>query len=569
MLPPRKIAWRRPTTVLIAIMISVLQLTRAQPQNTAVPGSATGTLMALLMSRVTGPDSARHYLTVSQGNMFRLEFCPNVTGSQDLALNTIVTVDYLNITNGVMFSCQLPRQPRTARRALFGDTITTPTEPNFLVYIVSFCGFPEPAAATPQSVYNLFSGTGYQGRTVADFYDTCSYGQVSPGMVDVVGPIEIPCTGNLSLPFNFPSGSTFDTKTCDNDNMLKWHFYLDSVVLSSKKYADIKPTDYHHKIILLPRTFSARTKGCNGFAGSASVGPWIRSYSNANKYGTGLIWWSGDVVNSIEFLFHEVGHTLGMAHADVLGGCDLIDQCDNTCPMGATGGQGIRCLNAPHMWQLGWGAPTTWLEKDYKYGTNTKVVIAPQQSNKDTSVALMIGDTRYFISVRMNTQPYDLPFRVWENGPYVLLHSYKGTSALPYARTVLLSTTSLYGSNLDQGSRLFVNFTDWDPRQGAIVAVCRKLGATERTCGDGLDDDCDFLTDEDDPDCIGRTGAIGDNGNGGDTGFTEVFSMNPPPPRTFTQPTASGGRSPLLRWPPPKPPPPRPLPPSPLPPSPP
>ncbi|GLI65342.1 hypothetical protein VaNZ11_008891 [Volvox africanus] len=568
---PRKMAWRRSTTVLIAIIILFLQLTNSQPLNTAEPGSATGTLMSLLMSRVTGPDAARHYLTVGQGKMFRLEFCPNITGPEELAPNTIVTIDYSNITNGVMFSCRLPRQPGTARRALFGDIINPPIQPTFLVYIVSFCGFSEPAIATPQSIYNLFNGTGYQGRTVEDFYDTCSYGQISPSKVDVVGPIEIPCTGSLSLNFAFPSGNTFDTKSCDDDNLLKWHFYLDALMLSSKKYAGITPTDYNHKIMLLPRTFSARIRNCNGFAGSASVGPWLRVFSNVNKYGTGLIWWSGDVVNSIEFLFHEVGHTLGMAHADVLGGCDLGDQCDNTCPMGATGGQGIRCLNAPHMWQLGWGKPKTWLDKDLRYGVVKTVTIAPQLSNKDTAVAVQIGDTRYFLSIRMNTQPYDLPFRPWENSPYLLLHSYKGTPSAPYARTILLSTTSLNGNNTDLASSLVVKFDAWDPRDGATVLVCRRLSAKEKLCGDGLDDDCDFLADEEDPDCIGRGNASGDSGDSGDTGdmgFGTVDTSNPPPPRILNQPSSGGARSPFQRQPPKSPPPrpPAPSPPSPSPP---
>ncbi|GLI60838.1 hypothetical protein VaNZ11_003046, partial [Volvox africanus] len=117
----------------------------------------------------------------------------------------------------------------------------------------------------------------------------------------------------------------------------------------------IVPTDYHHKILYLPYGYT--NLRCNGFAGTASVGPWLRQLSPVNRYGTGLIWMSGNVVNNIELLFHEVGHTLGMAHADIPGGCDLVDQCDHTCPMGATGGQGIRCMNAPHLWQLGWSQP--------------------------------------------------------------------------------------------------------------------------------------------------------------------------------------------------------------------
>jgi hypothetical protein len=96
------------------------------------------------------------------------------------------------------------------------------------------------------------------------------------------------------------------------------------------------------------------------FAGTASIGPQSRMLSEVNNFGTGVVWMNGDVNLDIEFLFHEVGHNLGMAHADVPGHCDLYDQCDHTCPMGATGGQGIRCPNAPHLWQVRLELHLTW-----------------------------------------------------------------------------------------------------------------------------------------------------------------------------------------------------------------
>ncbi|EFJ43693.1 hypothetical protein VOLCADRAFT_96079 [Volvox carteri f. nagariensis] len=615
---------------------------------------ATRTFTALLMSRVDGLDSSRFYLTVGEGRMFRLEFCANVTVHDEVAPNSIVRVDYVNITNGNMLSCRLPQPVDRQRRSLFGDTIDTPTRPTFLIYIVSFCGFSEPPAASPQlkgtghqtmmpvrrkldwevsvstvsiaafgasgccrghflrhftstpavgnpvwraipsathgsdrlvalsvpeisagcgrglAVMNFYNGTGYQGRSIMEYYRTCSYGQVLPSQLDVVGPIDIPCQGTLNVPFTFPTGNSFNTSTCGNDNMLKWHYYLDSIVTDPKRGYNIVPTNYHHKVILMPRYFSSRIRGrfwvlpkapggqqedCNGFAGSGSIGPWIRQLSSVNRYGTGLIWWSGDVFNSIEFLFHEVGHTLSMAHADIAGGCDLGDQCDHTCPMGATGGQGIRCPNAPHLYQLGWGRPYRWLQdSDLRYGMYQPIDLPPQMSGTSTSVAVEIGSDRFFFSARINTQLFDLPYRSWENGPYVLLHSYKGTAVTPYARTILLASTSLRGIALDPISGITMNFTSWDPRLGARVIVCRRSKSKEQTCGDGLDDDCDFLPDELDPDCAGRMPeAVG-------AGTDEEYQ-------------GSNDRSPLPRQPPsprpPSPPPPSPLPPSPPPPSPP
>ncbi|GLI66229.1 hypothetical protein VaNZ11_009968, partial [Volvox africanus] len=151
-------------------------------------------------------------------------------------------------------------------------------------------------------------------------------------------PVEIPCSGKLVT-----SGKNFTSNSCLNDNLLKWQFWLDEWADANKRSLGIDPRDYHHQVILLPKTFSGRTAGCNGFAGTASVAQWFREKTAVNNWGRGLVWWSGDALDDIEFLIHEIAHNYGMAHASIPGGCDLGDQCDNECPMGATGGQGIRC----------------------------------------------------------------------------------------------------------------------------------------------------------------------------------------------------------------------------------
>ncbi|EFJ43809.1 hypothetical protein VOLCADRAFT_95959 [Volvox carteri f. nagariensis] len=400
-----------------------------------------------------------------------------------------------------------------------------------------------------KDIYKFCNGTGLiQNRTLDGYYRQCSYGQVALGNVVVVDNLYIPCYGSLDLPFTFPSGNSFDTKSCNNDNMLKWHYYLDSLMP-----ADTPPSDFNHKVMMLPKGLTSKfpakpllikpnllplpllplrlrldlfptggvmlTKlpglapGCNGIAGSASIGPWIRQFSDANTWGTGLIWWSADAFGDVELLFHEAGHNMGMAHANVPGGCDLGDQCDFACPMGGAGGQGVRCLNAPHNWQVGWGRPFLELtDSSLRYGAPMTVAVPQQMSNRDSSIAValtgMAANQRFYISARINTPPYDLPFFKWQNGrPFVLIHSYAGTAAASYARTVVLGKTEVGETFRDSASGLVVTFNRWDGAVYATVTLCRRMGFTEASCGDGLDDDCDGLPDSLDPDCAGRMAA--------------------------------------------------------------
>jgi hypothetical protein len=102
---------------------------------------------------------------------------------------------------------------------------------------------------------------------------------------------------------------------------------------------------------------------CGGFSGTATPSRWSLNTTAVNDWGTSLVWWSGENFGDHEILMHELGHTYGMGHGNVIGGCDLADQCDHTCTMGATGGQDIRCFNAPHNWQV---RPVGRTESDHR-----------------------------------------------------------------------------------------------------------------------------------------------------------------------------------------------------------
>lgn len=114
-----------------------------------------------------------------------------------------------------------------------------------------------------QTVFKLFMGEGlWDGRTVAGYFDACSYRQVGlkdQSQLRVLGPIQIPCTGTVDLPFTFPKGNNFDTDSCRNDNMLKWQYYLDSFAYNT--YGVIA-TDFHHKVMLFPEGYLGKSEHC-------------------------------------------------------------------------------------------------------------------------------------------------------------------------------------------------------------------------------------------------------------------------------------------------------------------
>ena len=123
-------------------------------------------------------------------------------------------------------------------------------------------------------VSEFFNGNGTGiGRTMAEYYDTCSYGQVTvqPSQVKILGPIVIPCSGTLDLPFTYPppSGNAFNnSNACDDFNPYKWQYYLDTVAAAQ----GVTATDFNHKIMLLPKGFANQRGAHAGGMGAGGMG---------------------------------------------------------------------------------------------------------------------------------------------------------------------------------------------------------------------------------------------------------------------------------------------------------
>lgn len=112
---------------------------------------------------------------------------------------------------------------------------------------------------------------------------------------------------------------------------------------------------------------------------------------------------------------------------------------------------------------------------------------------------------RLFLSVRLNTYPYDLPWKKPNDSvPFLLMHTYAGTTEKWVVPSFLVSEIEVGQMWRDPSSSVVVLFESWDRDVGAKVRVCRRRSDVEMDCGDVLDDDCDFVSDVDDSDCHTR-----------------------------------------------------------------
>ncbi|GLI66238.1 hypothetical protein VaNZ11_009980, partial [Volvox africanus] len=570
-------------------LLVILQLATLPPNTLGrriLAGGAQGVLQGTITSLELYGSRPTYYLdlygTSGAARIFHLEFCEAVSASSIL-LGILVNVPYDNIENGVVHSCSVPTepdqesQPSRPQRLLLGEAITSPLEPRILVYIASICGYNKPPAASKEEVMKLLVSGDSTNRSLVEYFRTCSYGQVSlleSNIKILTPPAEIPCTGTLPPGQPFATGPDFTTRSCNElDNLPKWHYWLDAWAAT----IGVDAAEYHQRILILPREFTTRIPGCNGFSGLATSGRWqYWSRTGANSWGTSLIWLTGENLGWLEVWFHEIGHTYGMAHASIPGGCGIGDQCDHTCPMGATGGQGIRCLNAPHNWQVGWGGPILQLsDANLPYGKPSAPIRIPLQTSSINSSVVVTGagmpdNQRLFLSVRMNVYPYDLAWKnLDDNTAFVLVHSYNGTDRSFYHPSYHFGETRLGSIWRDTvtGSNLSVRFDYWNTDTGASVRFCRRTSDTELNCNDGLDEDCDFLMDSEDPDC-GKSPGLGVGATVRRAPqlflqpFISTFRQSPPPLTRSPHPSwpIPAPRKPKVPKSPPPPPPPPPSP---------
>ncbi|KAG2422742.1 hypothetical protein HXX76_015828 [Chlamydomonas incerta] len=461
-----------------------------------------------------------------------------------------------------------------------------------LYMVVGMCGF-GPSISVPDLESVLFAGPNNRGPTLEAYYAECSRGKtaMNRGNSLVVGPLQLPCTFNSS-------SYRFSTSTCTYRDYWGWHTWAQQYAASA---LGVDLARYRHRVLVMPRGFMYEA-GC-GWTGLGTLGP-VDKGPDGLQYVSSMTWIQGESSSSIMAYMHELGHNLYIHHANDSNGCEY---CDYSSLMG--GCCALRCFNAPNNWQLGWGQPlavlnsATWPQHKWLYfdlpaqhTTDAHMIWiqpdwTPDGRREVSSVVAGVATTgpasfpvSYYISYRIDSGRYD--YDMPEMYLYATsIYFYDGATQTSVRRTrhVQAVFTGDTYSNATEG---------WMLKQlshgvmGGRVGLCRFSEVTEKSCGDGQDNDCDGLIDLADPDCTEPSpppapppaprpprpppraeppGIMDDTPPGEDSPppVKRRPSHPPSPPPPPDPPASPSPPSPPARSPPPSPKPPRPPPPTP------
>ncbi|KAG1675240.1 hypothetical protein FOA52_016271 [Chlamydomonas sp. UWO 241] len=371
-----------------------------------------------------------------------------------------------------------------------------------LVMIATICE--QPAAASKTDVERLlFEGPDSFARTLQGYYSECSLGQATLDANNslVVENVMMPCQVEDDPYLLYRSDRC---KYSDSDN---WHNYAQHYVTDVLK---IDTTPYKHRVLLMPREFS-RNANCL-WIGQGTLGP--DRVSNSGQFLSSKVWLSGEYWNQMMAWMHEIGHTMYLHHA-MLGGCAY---CDATSYMGACCDS--RCLNTANNWQLGWGAPLATLNTGSMPVLGSWIEFSlPAQHTDRENMLLVLPDWVPFYSAADRTWAWFIGYRI-DSGNYdddiPAKFTYQTNIYWWDGMYQEMPLMTRWFASIFTGE-VFRNETDgWAIRQmsggtqGAVVSVCRMGSVVESgdQCFDGIDNDCDGLIDDEDPDCGGPLEAV-------------------------------------------------------------
>ncbi|KAG2444129.1 hypothetical protein HYH02_009069 [Chlamydomonas schloesseri] len=413
--------------------------------------------------------------------------------------------------------------------------------------------------------------------TLQRAYQVCSYNKLGfyPDSNMVIGPVDVPCTGTTTLkgPYDLKNGMG-NKKNLDAEMYGMYELAKDWLKKNGRTDVLARLPYLRRKILVWPWNNVAQTMkngmkplvdwpgmgsmGCPGNPDPNGIAPDCFAWMNNDLSSTNL---------DLQVLFQELGHNIGMTHSaryicDAKG-CSVDEYGDPTCPMGGAGPvsyeKSFTCLAAPQAYKAGWASPLVNLNKNtIAAGSGWTDYTVPSMHSTDTNfIRVAIDQTginsadrlkperALYISYRVaqplgaydSGLPKELNARVW-------IHEYNetanGVSADPKKWPVLFNMLDLpvmdpktkkvgppivpgwvvlpkavFPSAFGAGDSLTV-WLKSKTNTSATVSLCRATDAneTEETCYNGLDDDCDGLPDDVDPDCGGE----------------DPNTLSPPPP---------------------------------------
>ncbi|KAG2427311.1 hypothetical protein HXX76_012506 [Chlamydomonas incerta] len=412
------------------------------------------------------------------------------------------------------------------------------------IYLLDFCNWTNPYRSPEAFKKYVSSGNGSIENNLMNYYRTCSYGKSSFdwGNVTVIGPVQLPCKGNVSSGF---LKYTFDASTkCGAAEQLSWvrgsEAYGQQLAATNDAVKSILTWTQRRRIMLI---LPAQAKcGWAGLADVACTSPTCRSYIK------------GGYASNDNIMYHELQHNYGLSHA----GKGMNEYGDPTDPLGDYNAVGthLQCHNAPNNYRIGWAKPVNeipgkggdgWWGNltagNFTAASNHLRFTIPASATSDENMVVVnlaaasadptaarIAYPKYFLSYRVRNATAGA-FDSGITSGYsnrLIIHAFNGSqSERDYNRSLLIDA----GPKFSKPDPAFANGTVWAapfvPYNAATglggglrirvlrtgpaaveVDVCRMYDTREgapgsEACYAGQDRDCDGLYGLDDPDCAG------------------------------------------------------------------
>ncbi|KAG2492258.1 hypothetical protein HYH03_009499 [Edaphochlamys debaryana] len=441
-----------------------------------------------------------------------------------------------------------PTQARQSARESGKDFVVggVPVNITAVVMLADMCGMRNPIKLQrlKEYLFNAVQGQPSRNVTLQHYYQTCSWNKLRylPANV-VVQNIVLNCTGI------YQGTTMYDTaNSCDTPELYGW---LKDGLAQVQQTLGITTSSDLNRLYKRKTLFMAQRDNC-GWPGMASIGCATTCNTWINQ--------GSDVVD-MQVLFQELAHNVGLQHANRW--IDNFNQEyeDFTDPMGSGWPEDdpyynmtMYCPSAPEAWKAGWISPAANYSL-LSMGRSTKITVTiPSMHTSDTTflyinvsglpqfkprwpsnAALLNRTYQLFFSyrVRQPSPGYDSALhpdfdrKIW-------IHNFNSTvmnppRADPQDADMKTSLIAALGS---QPAVIRDGFTadqffrrDFGPLNGssfavnglhvqtvsftstaATVWICyfnlnKESDGADGPCSNGLDDDCDGLTDAEDPDC--------------------------------------------------------------------